>query len=122
VSGLFRRASVVVLPYTDATQSGVSAMAFACSRPVIATEVGDVPEVVIEGQTGLLVPPRDAQALADAMERLIVDRALRARLGTGAGRFAAENRSWSRLAELTAAAYRRALDAHPARMPAAIRA
>lgn len=122
VSGLFRRASVVVLPYTDATQSGVSAMAFASSRPVLATEVGDVPEVVIQGQTGLLVPPRDAQALADAMERLIVDRALRDRLATGAGRFAAEKLCWSRIAELTDAAYRRALDAHPACMTDAIRA
>jgi glycosyltransferase involved in cell wall biosynthesis len=109
VPALFRRAMSVVLPYTDATQSGVSAMAFAYSRPVIATQVGDVPEVVIDGQTGLLAPPRDGKALADAMERLLVDRALRESLASGAGRFARENLTWPRIANITCDTYRRAM-------------
>lgn len=109
VPGLFRRAMAVVLPYTDATQSGVAAMAFAFSRPVIATGVGDVPDVVIDGRTGLLVPPRDGKALADAMERLLVDRALRDSLATGAARFARENLSWPRIADATCETYQRAL-------------
>lgn len=109
VSGLFRRALGVVLPYTDATQSGVSAMAFAFSRPVIATRVGDVPEVVINGQTGLIAPPRDGKALADAMERLLVDRGLRDTLATGAARFAKEHLSWPRIAEATCDTYQRAM-------------
>jgi glycosyltransferase involved in cell wall biosynthesis len=109
VPELFRRATAVVLPYTDATQSGVAAMAFAFARPVIATGVGDVPDVVIDGRTGLLVPPRDARSLADAMERLLVDRALRDALATGAARFARENLSWPRIAEWTCDTYRRAL-------------
>jgi glycosyltransferase involved in cell wall biosynthesis len=106
---LFRRAMAVVLPYTDATQSGVAAMAFAFSRPVIATSVGDVPDVVVDGRTGLLVPPRDGNALADAMERLLVDRALRDSLATGAARFAKKNLSWPRIAEATCDTYHRAL-------------
>lgn len=105
---LFRRALGVVLPYTDATQSGVSAMAFACSRPVIATSVGDIPEVVIDGQTGLLVPPRDGNGLADAMEKLLLDRPFRDSLATGAARFAQEKLSWSRIADVTVGVYRRA--------------
>ena len=109
VPGLFRRAMAVVLPYTDATQSGVAAMAFAFARPVIATGVGDVPDVVIDGRTGLLVPPRDARALAGAMERLLVDRALRDSLATGAANFARENLSWPRIADWTCEVYRRAL-------------
>ena len=109
VPALFRRAMSVVLPYTDATQSGVSAMAFAYSRPVIATPVGDVPEVVIDGQTGLITPPRDGKALADAMEKLLVDRALRESLASGAGRFARENLTWPRIAESTCDTYRRAM-------------
>jgi glycosyltransferase involved in cell wall biosynthesis len=113
IPGLFRRATAVVLPYTDATQSGVSAMAFACSRPVIATNVGDVPDVVIHGHTGLIVPPRDARSLASAMEKLLVDRPLRDALAAGASRFAMENLSWSRVAEITDAAYHRALEEHP---------
>jgi len=110
VPALFRRAMCVVLPYTDATQSGVSAMAFAFARPVIATSVGDVPEVVIDGQTGLIVPPRDRKALADAMEALLVDRRLRDSLAAGAARFANEKLSWPRIADVTYDAYRRALD------------
>jgi glycosyltransferase involved in cell wall biosynthesis len=110
VPGLFRRAMAVVLPYTDATQSGVSAMAFGFSRPVIATSVGDVPDVVIHGRTGLIVPPRDASALADAMEKLLVDRPFRDALAGEAGRFARESLSWPRIADATDAAYRRAMN------------
>jgi glycosyltransferase involved in cell wall biosynthesis len=106
---LFRRATAVVLPYTDATQSGVCALAFAFARPVVATRTGDVPEVVINGQTGLLVPPRDAQALGDAMGQLLVDRRLRDSLAAGAGRFAKEKLSWPRIAGMTCDTYRRAI-------------
>jgi glycosyltransferase involved in cell wall biosynthesis len=112
VPALFRRAMGVVLPYTDATQSGVSAMAFAFARPVIATSVGDVPDVVIDGGTGLIVPPRDGKALADAMEKLLVDRRLRDSLATGAARFAKEKLSWPRIADATHDTYRRALNSH----------
>jgi glycosyltransferase involved in cell wall biosynthesis len=110
--GLFRRASAVVLPYTDATQSGVSAMAFAFARPVIATDVGDVPDVVIDGQSGLIVPPRDGNALADAMEKVLLDRALRDSLAAGAARLAKEKLSWPRIADATDSVYRRAMAAH----------
>jgi glycosyltransferase involved in cell wall biosynthesis len=112
VPDLFRRAMAVVLPYTDATQSGVGAMALACSRPVIATDVGDVPDVVIDGRTGLIVPPRDENALADAMQKLLADGSLRDSLATGASRFAAEKLCWSHLAELTVGSYRRAINPH----------
>jgi glycosyltransferase involved in cell wall biosynthesis len=110
VPELFRRAMVVVLPYTDATQSGVCAMAFAHSRPVIATSVGDLPDVVIVGQTGLLVPPRDVKALADAMEKLLVDRELRDSLARGAARTAKEKLSWPRIADMTSGTYHGAIN------------
>jgi len=121
VPGLFRRAMAVVLPYTDATQSGVGAMALAGSRPVIASNVGDVPDVVIDGQTGLIVPPRSANALADAMEKLLADPWLRDSLATGASRFAAEKLCWSRIAEVTEGAYRRALAARAGRRVETVR-
>jgi glycosyltransferase involved in cell wall biosynthesis len=115
VPDLFRRAMSVVLPYTDATQSAVCAMAFASSRPVIATNVGGLPDVLINGENGLIVPPRDVKALADAMEKLLVDRRLRDSLATGAARFAREKLSWPRIADLTYDVYRRALDSHRAK-------
>jgi len=115
VPDLFHRVMAVVLPYTDATQSGVGAMAFACSRPVIATDVGDVPDVVIDGKTGLIVPPMDGQALADAMEKLLADRQLRDSLAAGAARFATEKLCWSHIAEATVSTYRRAINPHSVR-------
>ena len=53
-------------------------------RPVVATQVGGLPEVVEHGRQGLLVPPRDPAALADALARLLDDRELRERLGEAA--------------------------------------
>jgi glycosyltransferase involved in cell wall biosynthesis len=58
--------------------------AAACGRPLVATDVSGCREVVRDGATGLLVPPRDARALADALERLATDRDLRHRLGAAA--------------------------------------
>ncbi len=55
--------------------------AMACAKPVVATTAGGIPEVVADGETGLLVPPRDHHALADAIVRLLNDPALRRRLG-----------------------------------------
>jgi glycosyltransferase involved in cell wall biosynthesis len=62
----------------------------ACSRPVVATRVGGIPEVVIDGETGLLVPPRDPEALAAAIVRLVRDRGLREKMGA-AGRARVES-------------------------------
>lgn len=78
---LFRQASVVALPYVDASQSGVIPVAYAYGKPVVATTVGGLPEMVEHGSTGLLVPPRDEQALARAIVRLLEDATLRGRLG-----------------------------------------
>jgi L-malate glycosyltransferase len=55
--------------------------AMACGKPVVATSVGGMPEVVVHGETGLLVPPRDHLAMAEAILRLLKDRPLRERMG-----------------------------------------
>ncbi len=78
---LFRRASVVVLPYREASQSGVIPLAHAAARPVVATTVGGLPEAVQDGENGLLVAPDDPQALAAAMVRLLTDPAACSRMG-----------------------------------------
>jgi glycosyltransferase involved in cell wall biosynthesis len=67
---LFARAAIVVLPYIEASQSGVVPVAYSFSKPVVATTVGGLPEVVEDGRTGYLVPPGDELALADAVETL----------------------------------------------------
>jgi len=68
VSTYFSAADLLVLPYRSATQSGIIQIAYNFDRPVIATNVGGLPEVVIHGRTGLIVPPDDPVALARAVE------------------------------------------------------
>ena len=68
VGALFRKTDLVVLPYLDATQSGVAPLAFGFLKPVVASDVGGLAEVVEHGKTGYLVPPGDVDALADAIE------------------------------------------------------
>jgi glycosyltransferase involved in cell wall biosynthesis len=55
--------------------------AMACGKPVVGTTAGGIPEVVADGETGLLVPPRDPAAMAGAIIRLLSDRSLRERMG-----------------------------------------
>ena len=66
-------ADVVVLPYTKTYQSGVLLAAYAAGRPVVVTDTGGLSEVVEHGKTGLVVPPRDPESLADAISRLLED-------------------------------------------------
>ena len=65
---------------------GLAALeAMACGTPIVATRVGGLPELILDGETGMLVPPEDERAMADALLAILRDRDLAARLG-GAGR------------------------------------
>ena len=107
VDQLFTGAHAVVLPYTDGTQSGVAALALGYGRPVLATAVGAIPELVRDGINGLLVPAADAAALYAAGKALVTDAALRQRLSEGAAALAAGELSWAAIAELTVGWYTR---------------
>jgi glycosyltransferase involved in cell wall biosynthesis len=63
----FSAADAVVVPYISATQSGVVQLAYNFNRPVIATDVGGLSEVVIDGVTGRIVPPGDDHAMGKAI-------------------------------------------------------
>lgn len=69
----FCASDLVVLPYVSATQSGIVQIAYHYDRPVVATRVGGLPEVVVDGKTGCLVEPRDSDALAEAVVRFFQD-------------------------------------------------
>jgi glycosyltransferase involved in cell wall biosynthesis len=73
--------------------------------PVVATAVGGVPEEVVDGETGLLVPPGSPEALARAMQRLIDDPQLRERVGAAGRRRALERFTEARMLRETAAVY-----------------
>lgn len=78
---LFQHAAVVVLPYVSATQSGVVPIAYSFGKPVVVTDVGALSDAVDHGRTGLLIPPRDVQALAEAIITLLRDKQSRRQMG-----------------------------------------
>ncbi|MEK7670199.1 MAG: glycosyltransferase, partial [Bacteroidota bacterium] len=65
----FSACDIVVLPYVSATQSGIVQIAYQFDKPVIATDVGGLAEVVLDKKTGFIVPPENPIALADAVVR-----------------------------------------------------
>jgi glycogen(starch) synthase len=97
---------VLVLPSAYEEMGSVLTEAMASGLPVVASDVGGIPEVVRSEVTGLLVPPGDVDALAAALDRLAADPGLRARLSAGA-RARAADYAWPRLAARVAAVYAR---------------
>lgn len=76
ISELFQRANLVVLPYIDGSQSGVLAIAYAYGKPVVVTDVGSIHEMVLDGKTGFIVPPKDSKKLAEAIIKYLKDKNL----------------------------------------------
>jgi starch synthase len=105
VATFFRRATVVVLPYIEASQSGVALVAFAFGKPVVATDVGSLPEVVEDGLTGFIVPPGDPEALGEAIIKILGNPALQKSMGRNALAKGDSDLSWSRIAQKTAEIY-----------------
>ncbi|MCX6901247.1 MAG: glycosyltransferase family 4 protein [Verrucomicrobia bacterium] len=78
------QASVVIVPSLHEMFCNMVAEAMAVGRPVVASWVGSLPELVDDGRTGLLVPSADPESLAAAIERLLADEPLRTRMGLAA--------------------------------------
>jgi glycosyltransferase involved in cell wall biosynthesis len=112
-AALFREASVVVLPYIEASQSGVIPIAYSYRKPVIATRVGGLPDMVEDGRTGYLIPPRDVPAFAEACVRLLRDVHLRREFGANGKRKIDAEWSADVVARQTLAVYSRALSGRP---------
>ena len=99
VAEFMEQASIVALPYLSASQSGVIPTAFAFGKPVVATQVGGIPDMVHDGETGLLIPPNDPAALQKALSGLMQDPELRSKLGSAGKEFASSELSWESIAE-----------------------
>ncbi len=97
VGDYFSAADAVILPYLSATQSGIAQIAYNFDKPVIATNVGGLAEVVVDGISGLTVPPNDPQKLAEAITKFYSQN-LESKLSAGA---ASEKKkySWERMVE-----------------------
>jgi glycosyltransferase involved in cell wall biosynthesis len=106
---LYDEAAVVACPSRREGFGVVCLEAMAHARPVVASAVGGLRDLVVDGETGLLVPPRDRRALRAALERLLADHGLRRQLGDAGRRRAAERFSWNVVTAQTLEAYRDAL-------------
>jgi len=102
---LYGRAAVVACPSHREGFGVVCAEAMAHGRPVVASAVGGLLDLVVDGETGLLVEPGDVRALRRALRRLLEDSELRRRLGEAGRRRARERFSWPSVTDRTLAAY-----------------
>lgn len=105
VALLFRKSIMVVLPYLDASQSGIIPIAYAFKKPVIATDVGSISEVVKDNVTGLIIPPADAGSLAEAILKLLNNDELRKNMGENAYKKMKDEMSWDKIARETIKVY-----------------
>jgi glycosyltransferase involved in cell wall biosynthesis len=103
----FRWSDLLVLPYVQTSQSGVIFTASAVARPTVVTSVGGLPEAVEHGRSGLVVPPGDPEALAEAIVRLLTRDGERASMGRRAQVLCDTTFSWRTIARMTADLYLR---------------
>lgn len=115
VSELMQTADLVVIPSLTEAQPRVAVQAFATGRPVVASAVGGVPEIVHDGQTGWLVPAGDAQALAAAIARVVENPAEAARVADGARALAEQRMRFDHRMAETLATYQTAINRAKAR-------
>jgi glycosyltransferase involved in cell wall biosynthesis len=108
---LYERCQVFVLPAIvdsagDTEMLGmVSLEAMRYCKPVVATEVGGISDIVVNGETGVLVDQRNPRALADAIDRLLEDPVLAERLGHNGYEFARQHFAWPAVLDQTLALY-----------------
>ncbi len=114
----FLDADLIVLPYVEASQSGVLALAAAFGRPVVASAVGDLATTVRETGMGRLVPPADPPALAAALRAVLGDPEERARLARASAAAAAGPLAPERVAALATELYADALARRAVRLAA----
>ncbi|MCP4799564.1 MAG: glycosyltransferase [bacterium] len=97
VEDYFVASDIVALPYVSATQSGIVQIAMNYDLPVVSTTVGGLPEVVDHGRTGFLVPPKNSEALGEAVIKFFDDN-LAEEFGSAVA-VEKEKYSWSRMCE-----------------------
>lgn len=105
----YRASDIFVLPSLTESFGIVNLEAMACGVPIVASNVGGVPDVVKNGENGLLVPPKDPEALAAALIYLLENGTVRKKMGKNA-RKKAEDYSWERIAEETEKVYKELID------------
>lgn len=99
LANLIQESSIVVCPYLDATQSGVIMSAYAFETPVIATNVGGLPEMVEHLKTGIIISARDTQSIADSILLLLKDASLQSQIAKNIyNKYIQGEMSWNNIA------------------------
>ncbi len=106
---LIKGAICVVCPYIDATQSGVIMSSFAMNTPVIATNVGALHEMFTHNEHGLLIPPRDSNAIAQAIHTMLDSTTAETMAKNIRAEFSKGSRSWRAIAQQTSDIYQRVI-------------
>ena len=109
---LYSHAAAFVCPSIYEPFGIINLEAMACGAPVVASRVGGIPEVVVNGETGVLVEPGDGALLAQALRRVLAAPEVGRRMGQAGRRRVEAQFSWERIAEQTLAVYQQAIDAH----------
>lgn len=105
VRSYFGKSEMVVLPYREATQSAVVALALAAGTPIIATRVGALPEVLIDGVNSLLVEPNNPMALKNKIIKLLNNKPLQEKLIRGGNKTISNDLSWEKIAHIHSMIY-----------------
>jgi glycosyltransferase involved in cell wall biosynthesis len=109
---LMSHAAAFVCPSIYEPFGLINLEAMGCGTPVVASRVGGIPEVVVDGETGWLVEPGDPAALARALRRALEDGERGRRMGAAGRRRVEQHFSWDRIAERTMAVYADAIETH----------
>jgi glycosyltransferase involved in cell wall biosynthesis len=110
VVDLFQRSALTVLPYIESSQSGIAALSYGMGKPVVASRVGGLSEMIRHGEDGFLVPPQDIRALAEAIVHVLSDLDLQNRLQDAAMARCQSDLKWSTIAEQTVELYQRVIE------------
>jgi glycosyltransferase involved in cell wall biosynthesis len=105
IATIFATTDIAVVPYVNASQSAVVPLAYAFSKPVIASEVGGIPDVVVHGVTGVLVEPGNVEELAEKIVFFIQNPKSAIGMGRNARKFADTELSWETIANKTIDCY-----------------
>jgi glycosyltransferase involved in cell wall biosynthesis len=110
---VFRSLNIFAIPSVEGdTIPQVLMQALATGIPVVSTTVGSIPDVVIDGETGFVVPPRDATALADRIMKLLDDPGLRARMGVRGRSLVESTYSIDKMLDRLEAVYQKLVGGH----------
>lgn len=108
----YKESKILILPSTT-IQEGFGMVlieANACGKPVIGSRIGGIKYVIKDGETGLLVPPGDPDALADAIMKLLNDEELIRKMGLNGRKMVEKNYTWERVAGMTENVFEKCLN------------